>query len=104
MIKRAEYQSSIAIFPDFEGEFDRFMAQQARALIISKFEESDRPKRIEIAKDLGMLRDRLSRLITSLGIERKVKDICAKKRKQEEKGGFENIVSKQIKKTFSELM
>jgi len=80
VIKRADYQSHIDVFPDSEGEFDRKIAAYAKQIIIIKYEELQNPTQTKVATEIGMLRTRLSRLIHQLGLERTIKNILEKKK------------------------
>lgn len=88
-MKNEKFRGGFHIFPAEEengSTFDGAMTEYARELILDTAELMEKPSMIQISVTLGMLRDRVSRLIDQLGIKDKydaIKD--AKKAETEER-------------------
>lgn len=78
--KRSAYKKGIIFFPTGPGAFDRIMAEQCKRLILDAARALPNPTKCAVADSLGILRDRVTRLLLELGIEREYYDIVRDKR------------------------
>ena len=66
--KRPELAGGLTVFPEAPGAFDRQVAEAMRALVLGAAARLEKPTRLALAAELGILRDRVTRLIDGLGI------------------------------------
>jgi len=65
-----EYQSgAVTIFTNSSSKLDRKAADKLSYLILDALRFAETPTRLQVARELGIRRERLTRLITALGIE-----------------------------------